>query len=141
MAGWSHPRAGSRELFRGTQQHRRGRRAVPTTTSVSCFLLFGRDGLAEPDLIESGAPRNLLSVEGRRGFEDVEADLVLGYVYRAVETDARQLPRQFRRRRACSAFAEGKLCRSAASKVCLHEVARHPVDATTGADGSKRQNV
>ena len=88
-----------------------------------------------------GAVRRQRRVSTRRGVEDEEADLVLRYVDRAFEADGRPLLRQLLGGRTCAPLAGGALSRPATGEVGLDEVARHALDATTGAARWKRQNV
>ena len=59
--------------------------------------------------IEAGALGGVRSVTRRRGVEDVEADLVFWDVDRTVEADARCLPRQLLRCRACPSLSSRAL--------------------------------
>src|SRR3954452_4043304 len=109
--------------------------------SMSSLLLSGRDRLDDSNGIEAGALRGHLGFTRRRSVEDVEADLVFGDMDRTVEADARRPLRQLLSRRTRSPLAVCELGRSAAGDVCLDEVARHAVDATTAEGRWKRQNL
>jgi hypothetical protein len=76
------------------------------------LLLSERDRLDDTKGIEAGALRGQRSVASRGRFKDVEADLVLGDMDRAVEADARQLLRG----RARPSLAGGALPRLATSQ-------------------------
>src|SRR5262245_51257559 len=104
------------------QQQRPPRRSLELSSRL---VLSGRHRLDDPDRIEAGALGGARDIAGRAGVEEVETDLVLGYVNGAVEADTRRPLRRRDRRRV-------------ASEIGLDEVARH---SSTLRPGGVRGNV
>src|SRR4029450_13160948 len=112
-----------------------------TFLSLASLLLRGRDGLDDAAGGEPGLLRHERGLPARLRGGNEEADLVLRNVDRAFEADACPLPRQLLGGRACPPLAGSALSPLPTSEVGLHEVARHALDATTGAMPWKRQNI
>src|SRR4029079_1142913 len=132
---------GSRAHWPRRRSPRARRAGTPRSPWISSLLLVRRDRFHAAQGIEAGAWRGERRVSGRRCVEDVEADLVLGYVNGVVEADEPAPLRQLRRGRACPSLARDPLVGAAAGEVGLDEVARHPSDARAPATRRKRQNV
>ena len=108
-------------------------------TTLICDRSAGR--LDDADRIEAGAVRDKRCLPARWSIEDEEADLVLRYVDRTFEPDARRVLRQLESGRVCPPLAGGALPRVAATEVGLDEVARHGLDAMSQPARRKRQNI